>query len=476
MDVELLQVLYEIAMATGRSLDLNEMMRQALTVTLRKLNCTGGVALVYQQRGYHWEQVLQMAIPRRIADQEPYREALRAYGVRIDAPGFAGMQNRGPLTRTQDGRSCLTMPIPGAGVLLLFRGGRGFDPGLVKSLAAPVARLGDAAVACLQNREVLRTRMELETRVRRRTEQLERSHEEVQEAYAKLKAAQKQLVQTEKLASIGQLAAGVAHEINNPTGFVSTNLATMAEYLEVFRRLFDDYRRLADLVAPSADPGPPAQAGTADIGGIIAAIRRTETEEDFPAILQDAEDLVRESQDGTGRIKAIVNDLRSFARSGSGSMGSVDLAGIAEDAIRLTWNELKYNAEIHRDFTPGALAWGRADQLTQVLVNLLMNASQAMADGSGGVLTVRTLVGKSTVALEVSDTGCGIPADHLDRLFDPFFTTKEPGRGTGLGLSISHGIVEQHGGQIGVTSREGVGTTFRVILPRGQEEEIREPA
>ena len=276
------------------------------------------------------------------------------------------------------------------------------------------------------------------------------SRDALAEANARLLASQKQLIQSEKMASLGTLAAGVAHEINNPMGVIQGNLSTLDEYQRVLRGLIEDYRAL---VEAHAEREPELrQRWNARLDG-----------EDIDFVLEDIESLVADSLDGSRRVTAIVAGLRSFAHSGESREESVDLNECVRAALTIAGNELKYKADVRYD--PGEVPpiCGNAAQITQVLVNLLVNAAQSIE--RWGQVQVETRLEGRFAVVRIRDTGCGIESRHLDQLFTPFFTTKPVGSGTGLGLSISHGLVESHGGHIQVESEPGRGSLFSVSLP-----------
>ncbi len=270
-------------------------------------------------------------------------------------------------------------------------------------------------------------------------EKLERDKAEQQALITKLRDAQGQLLQSEKMASIGQLAAGVAHEINNPVGYVKSNLNTLASYA-------GDLLKLADAVM--RDEGE-AQRVCAGI--------------DLPFIRQDLESLLDETREGIERVQHIVQDLREFSHVDQTEWQVADLHKGLESTLNLVWNELKYKATIVRDYGDLPPIPCIARQLNQVFMNLLVNAAQAIQER--GTITLRTRCQGDEAVIEISDTGVGIPPEHLNRLFEPFYTTKPIGQGTGLGLSIAYGIMERHGGRIEVDSTLGEGTTFRLRLP-----------
>ena len=269
------------------------------------------------------------------------------------------------------------------------------------------------------------------------------------EAHVQLKRHQDRIVRSEKLASIGQLAAGVAHEINNPISFVTNNLDTVREYLGVMRSLLEMYARLA------ADPGD---------SPLASAIDALKEEEDLCFILQDLDGLLDESSEGIARIADIVKSLKSFAREDTMEIQAHDLNGIVEAMVRMTWSELKHKCTVERDLGELPPVPCNSGRISQVVMNMLLNAVQAIPD-SGGTIRVGTRTEDGHAVIIISDDGCGMTAAAAERIFDPFYTTKDAGEATGLGLSISHGIVAEHGGRIEVASEPGKGTTFRVHLP-----------
>ncbi len=288
-------------------------------------------------------------------------------------------------------------------------------------------------------------------RVRRRNEEIEKAHLALQEAQA-------QLVQSEKLASVGQLAAGVAHEINNPIGFITSNLGTLKSYAELMKRLLEGYRRHAT-----------AGDDAAQQGELLAELRELEETEDIEFVLEDLDELLSDSIAGAARVKDIVQGLKSFSRVDEAKLAEEDLHAGIESTLKVVANEIKYNCSIEKDFGDLPPVTCNLAQVNQVFMNLLVNASQAME--SQGTITITTRADGDFAVVKFRDTGSGIPADKLGSIFDPFFTTKPVGSGTGLGLSISYGIIQDHGGTIEVESEVGVGTEFAIRLPFAAPEE-----
>lgn len=287
-------------------------------------------------------------------------------------------------------------------------------------------------------------------------EQLTERNRELSSANAQLEQAHQQLLQSEKLAAIGQLAAGVAHEINNPVGFVLSNLNSLESYVHDLLEVIDAYM------------GAEASLGTEERGRLSAARR----DADLDYLREDAPALLRESREGLARVREIVVDLRDFSRVDSSHAWEwVDLHRCIESTLNIVGKEVRYRAELVRCF--GELPQVRCipSQIGQVVLNLVINAAHACAgtgtDAVSGMVCVRTgtVPGEDAVWIEVQDTGCGIAPENMKRIFEPFFTTKPVGQGTGLGLSVTYGIVSAHGGTIDVRSVVNHGTTFRIVLP-----------
>ena len=283
-------------------------------------------------------------------------------------------------------------------------------------------------------------------------QRVQRRNVELEEAHAALQSAQAQLVQSEKLASVGQLAAGVAHEINNPIGFIMSNLGTLKTYTTVMQELINGYRGYA--------AGARAQSHEPEI---LEKMKALEDDEDIEFILEDIADLLHDSIEGSKRVKDIVQGLKSFSRVDDAQMCDEDVHAGIESTLKVVDNEVKYKCDVVKAFGDLPLIPCNLAQLNQVFMNLIVNAAQAIE--SQGTLTISTGVEDAFAVLRFRDTGSGIPADKLGSVFDPFFTTKPIGSGTGLGLSISFGIIQDHGGTIEVQSEVGVGTEFTIRLP-----------
>jgi len=284
--------------------------------------------------------------------------------------------------------------------------------------------------------------------MRLHTEQETRIHH-LHEMNRRLEDTQAQLVQSEKMASIGQLAAGVAHEINNPIGYVNSNLGALEKYLKDIFLLVDAYEQAE---ATFQDPA------------VLASVQALKKRLDLAFLREDTAALMGESKEGISRVKKIVQDLKDFSHADTGDeWQQASMQHGLDSTLNIVWNELKYKCEVKKEYEKIPDIECLPSQLNQVFMNMMVNAGHAI--GEKGILTLRTGCEDEWVWVEVADNGKGIEPEIVQRIFDPFFTTKPVGTGTGLGLSLSLGIIKKHNGRIEVDSVVGKGTTFRVWLP-----------
>ncbi|MGE5469733.1 MAG: ATP-binding protein [Bacteroidota bacterium] len=291
---------------------------------------------------------------------------------------------------------------------------------------------------------------EMSDELNERNDALRRERDEQASLVGRLAEAHHQLLQSEKMASVGQLAAGVAHEINNPIAFVNSNLNTLIEYVDDLLLLLDGYQ------AGEADLPPERRMALVQLRERI----------DLPFLRKDLQALMRESGEGLARVKAIVQDLKSFSHADTGVLTLADLHEGLDSTLNVATHEIKYKADVVKNYGDIPPIECLPSQLNQVFMNLVVNAAQAMNGDKRGTITVRTRPGEpGMVTIEIGDNGSGIPPENLTKIFNPFFTTKPVGEGTGLGLSLSYGIVKAHQGRIEVSSEVGHGTVFLVHLP-----------
>lgn len=279
--------------------------------------------------------------------------------------------------------------------------------------------------------------------------------DERQAAVELLETHRAQLLQSEKMSALGTLTAGIAHEINNPMAFIRSNLVTLKRYAVSIQSVLMELREIEE--------GGRARA-EASATELLARIEKTRRETKVDEVVDDIGALLEESLEGAERVVKIVAGLRDFAHSDSSEMKWVDMREVVDGALSIVWNELKYKAEIRKDYRDVPRVRCAPRQISQVFVNLLVNAAQAIPEKGTVDLRVYRCDGTS-VCVEVHDSGVGIPEAHMKRLFEPFYTTKSVGKGTGLGLHLSYRTVEDHGGRIEVESKMGKGSLFRVILP-----------
>jgi PAS domain S-box-containing protein len=298
-------------------------------------------------------------------------------------------------------------------------------------------------------------RKQMEARLRERTQalevanaRLEAEKEQQRVLIRKLSDMQGQLLQSEKMASIGLLAAGVAHEINNPLAFISANFGALERDARDILRLINAFEGVEGLLP--GDARAPVAFMKQDIG--------------LDDIRMDLDDLFNESREGLQRVKHIVQNLKDFSRPGGTQKEMADLEQGLDSTLNVAWNEIKYKADVVKEYAGIPELYCLPSQINQVFLNLLINAAHAI-EGKGTIV-VRTGHDEQAVWVEIEDNGSGIAPEHLEHIFEPFFTTKPVGKGTGLGLSIVYGIVQSHQGTIDVKSVVGRGTTFRVTLPR----------
>jgi signal transduction histidine kinase len=268
---------------------------------------------------------------------------------------------------------------------------------------------------------------------------------------ARLEQANRQLLQSEKLAAIGQLAAGVAHEINNPVGYVYSNLQSLGSYLE-------DLFRLTDAV---------------DSATRIEDLQAIKKNIDYTFLKGDLNDLLAESREGIERVKTIISAMKDFSHIEEEEFALSDLHRGIETTLNVVNNELKYKATIIKEFGELPEVECISSQINQVIMNLLVNAAHAIEEF--GEIVIRTRCSRDQVMIEVEDNGKGIAEENLNRIFEPFFTTKPVGKGTGLGLSLSFNIIQKHNGSITAEhAASGKGTCFRISLPLKQPDSVND--
>ncbi|MGM0417829.1 MAG: response regulator [Thermodesulfobacteriota bacterium] len=269
----------------------------------------------------------------------------------------------------------------------------------------------------------------------------------------KYEQATVQLLNSEKMAAVGQLSAGIAHEINNPIGFVKSNLKSLESYLHdlgyIFRKLKNIFLLNKENRLPDKDQ--------------LNKIKKIMDEKDTDFMMEDIPDLLKDCIEGTDRVSKIVTDMKNFAHPGSSEPKLTDINNSIETTLNVIWNDLKYKAEVIKEYSDLPKIKCFPQQLNQVFMNILLNSVQAIEDK--GTITVTTKTEDNCVVISFADTGSGISPDNLSKIFDPFFTTKPVGKGTGLGLNVAYNIIKRHNGTINAWSTQGKGTVFTISLP-----------
>ena len=291
----------------------------------------------------------------------------------------------------------------------------------------------------------------LEEKVLERTGELKKSNQTIEKAYKELKEAQVQLVQSEKMASLGQLVAGIAHEIKNPLNFIYGNTDFLKNYIEELKAILHMFEKKARLTPADAQ-----------------VIEDLKEKKNFEFMMEDLDGLIQNFEEGARRIHEIIGDLRSFSRMDSDEFLPTDIHEPLEIALNLIRHEYRDRINIHKQYEEIPKVPCHSGKISQVFMNLLTNACQAIPEE--GDIWIRTFSRNKRACVEVKDNGIGISKGNLNRIFEPFFTTKDVGLGTGLGLSISYGIVQQHRGIIDVESELNGGTCFTMQLPLGDEQ------
>lgn len=307
--------------------------------------------------------------------------------------------------------------------------------------------------------ELFNLNASLEEQVVNRTAMLKESNYKLKNINKDLKETQSQLSQAEKMASVGQLAAGVAHEINNPVGFVKSNLDTLQDYNQSFQLIL---KLLLEYL------------GTRDVfqrKSILNKIEFLIDQEDLDYLMEDSLDILQESSDGLKRVSEIVSGMKAFSRANDESFQSFNINSCINTTLKMVSNQLKYHCEIITELDENIPEIQiNVGKMIQVFTNLLVNAGHAISEK--GKIVVTTISTPESIEIKISDNGSGIAKEHLEQLFNPFFTTKPEGEGTGLGLSITFNIIEEHGGSINVESEVGVGTCFTIKLPLHMDEPV----
>jgi signal transduction histidine kinase len=305
-------------------------------------------------------------------------------------------------------------------------------------------------------------------RLRKENEALRAQHEQAAAEMKQLQSSQSQVIHTTKLASLGQMVAGVAHELNTPLGFVKSNVEVVGDLFDDYRKQVKDYDAAVQYCLQPVELMMGADKSSLDklmkhVEDARRKLFEARTVVVKSSLVEEAKELLNDSRDGITQLTSLVQNLKGFTRLDRDGMDAMDVNEGVESALTIARHQLRDRIQIVRNLGDVPKVKCMPSQINQVFLNLITNAAQAMGDE--GRLTVASRAGKDTVEISFIDTGSGIPDDVLPKIFDPFFTTKAPGEGTGLGLSIVHKIVKSHGGSIKVRTTPGKGTEFTVALP-----------
>ncbi len=488
--LELIQILYEISVAIGTSLDITENSKKSLSIFLRKLNCAAGEILIRKETpegGYHLEPII--SIPRSRGKRSIFAKELQGIPEAFTPDEWATLRAQLPM-RIEEGYDSFLhiLELPGFGLLLLKKREDDFEPFVIMSLDSILSKLAISFNNCLRNEKIekmhrdeqrltkeliektgalhesrltlfhiMQEMKEVEGELRSSKETLE---ERVVERTRELEEMHAQMLIQEKMASVGQLAAGMAHELSNPVNFVRTNFSTLTDNFTDLLDILNEYRSIADRCDPECDSNPD-----------LSALREKEESLAIDYILSDIPELFLESERGFERVVQIIQSIRDFSypRNVENFVFFNINKGI-EDTLIIARNIYKYHAEVRTELGEMPDVQCIPEQLNQVFLNLIVNSAHAIEETCGdskGLIAIRTWYENDHAFCEVADTGPGIPVDIRSRIFEPFLTTKNPGKGTGLGLSISYDIiVNKHNGELTCECPEGGGSIFTIKIPK----------
>jgi two-component system NtrC family sensor kinase len=410
-------------------------------------NSCKGLSLVFGRKGYEVE------IAR--TGQEALEKAQAKYfnGVLVDIrlPDMAGTELLAPLRKINPDMVLIVL----TGYASLETAVQAVNDGASAYITKPL-NLDEVLTtvgSVLEKQRLLQEKRQAEQMKNELIRRLEQKNKKLQLLLQELQNAQAQLIQSAKMASLGQLVVSIAHEINNPVSFICSNISRLQEY---------SARLKAFQVSCKAFFEEIEQSNCSQAQRILPALKHMQKKNEVDFIIKDLGELAQETKEGAKRVSKIVEGLRNFGRAQE-ELQLVDINDCLQSTTLLLHNQIQDRIEIVTDCDPKAEICGYPNRIKEAFLNLLINASQAISDK--GKITLQTAVDASTVYVRISDTGKGIPEENLDRIFEPFYTTKAGNRGTGLGLSIVRSIVKNHKGKIFVNSQLGQGTTFTLTFP-----------
>lgn len=294
-------------------------------------------------------------------------------------------------------------------------------------------------------------RLKAEQLLEKKSLELYRQRKELEESYKILQQQEATMLKAEKLATLGTLSAGIAHEINNPLTFVISNMESLNNYSRSFQQLFTEVNSI------SKDVSMPDE--------LKSKLTQLIDQEDLEFIHEDIDELLKDTEDGLQRVLGIINNLRSFSRTQSKDEIETDLLTGLKSTIKILSSELRGKVNLKLDLQPIPKTICNPNELNQVFLNLIINAKQATESKPDATIEISSNHHANTICIHIKDNGCGISEEFLEQIFVPFFTTKPVGKGTGMGLAVAYGIIKDHKGQIHVDSQEGTGTDFKITLP-----------
>ena len=427
------QSLFEIVMAIGNGVDFRAMLQNSLSVIIRKLGCNLGAVV----RRTDTAMEIVHSIPYHLKSSP---EILSICQSSIEEPAASNQ----PFMLENSGQILMAFTMPGYGMMILGKVGPPFSRRVMGTLMRVADKLSASCIASEQAQIIRDMNLTLEQKVQERTRAMETANTDLTRTIQELKAAQAQLIHSEKMASLGQLVAGVAHELNNPVGFIYANFPQIEEYVNDLLALID---ALLDLQMDESSRK-------------LAEQRIRDIDLDF--LREDILEIIRSGKSGASRIKEIVFSLRSFSRLDEAELKSVLLEDGLNDTLAILVHETRGRIKVIKDYQLNEPVICLAGQINQVFMNIIYNGIQAIR--GEGTLTIATYKEHEWAIVTIQDSGEGIPQEVISKIFDPFFTTKKIGEGTGLGLSISYGIIEKHGGLIKVESEVGKGARFTIRL------------
>ncbi len=460
-----IQLFYEISISIGQSLDLNKMLRESLSVILRKLNCSGGGVHFYETEKNKYVYKDVFSTPRNISKNIAYIEALKMLPREMALKQKSEFISELPLLGESDYGFYVIMELPDVGFLVLLRNNAQLSDEIVKSLKLPLSKLAVSCISCKQNMELSLSRERLEKGVKERTLELLRSNEQLKQEIEERKRIEGErlrmeveLRESKKMESVGTLAAGVAHEINTPMQYITDNTAFLKKFID----MVDPILRKIEEFDFEDDNDRSME--------LFWDVRNLFNENKVAFMREEAIDAINDSLEGIKQVRNIILAMKEFAHPGTKAKSISDINKALENILTISRNVWKYTAklELELDHTLPEINCN-IDELNQVFLNMIVNATDALEEKYGksmeGRIFVRTKNSNDSVIIEFEDNGSGIPAEIIDKIYDPFFTTKEVGKGSGQGLAISYDIiVNKHKGFIDVESSEK-GTLFKIALP-----------